>query len=242
MEEPDTKCQAKLESLKKEFEDFIYIISHDMKTPMRAISNISNWIEEDLGATINPSIKENFNLLKNRVQRLENMMNAMLELSRVERYDMDFIEVNIPKLIDEIIFITKDKLNTEFHISLHLKNENFITYIKKLEKVLLSVIDNSVRFNNNIKKNVYIEVVETDINYEFEIKDDGLGVEEAVKDKIFDIFYTVHSKDVLDTTGSGLAISDKILKFVGGNIEYKKNPSGGSIFKMIWPKNIEIKK
>jgi signal transduction histidine kinase len=242
MEEQDTKCKAELESVKKEFEEFVYIISHDMKTPMRAISNITSWIEEDLGTTISPMVQENFNLLKNRVHRLENMMNAMLELSRIERYDMHVNEVNIPKLIDEVISITEGKLNTEFHISLDLINENFTTFGKKLERVILNVIDNAVRFNNNLKKNVYIEILESDLNYEFEIKDDGLGIEEEARDKIFDIFYTVHSKDVLDTTGSGLAICDKILKFVGGNIEYKKNPSGGSIFKMIWPKNIEIKK
>jgi signal transduction histidine kinase len=242
MEEQDTKCKAELESVKKEFEEFVYIISHDMKTPMRAISNITSWIEEDLGTTISPMVQENFNLLKNRVHRLENMMNAMLELSRIERYDMHVNEVNIPKLIDEVISITEGKLNTEFHISLDLINENFTTFGKKLERVMLNVIDNAVRFNNNLKKNVYIEILESDLNYEFEIKDDGLGIEEEVRHKIFDIFYTVHSKDVLDTTGSGLAICDKILKFVGGNIEYKKNPSGGSIFKMIWPKNIEIKK
>ena len=85
MEEYEKKCQEELVALKKEFEEFIYIVSHDIKSPMRAITNITTWIEEDLGSVVNQDVLTNLGLLKNRVYRLENMMNALLELSRVDR-------------------------------------------------------------------------------------------------------------------------------------------------------------
>ena len=99
MTESAQKCQEELSALKKEYEDFVYIVSHDIKTPMRAISNIATWIEDDLGPDINIDILNNFSLLKNRVARLENMLNALLELSRINRTEMEEYEVNIPKLV-----------------------------------------------------------------------------------------------------------------------------------------------
>jgi signal transduction histidine kinase len=238
MLESEKICQSELIALKKEYEEFVYIISHDMKTPMRAISNIAAWIEEDLGTDLNKGIQDNFSLLKNRVVRLENMMNALLDLSRVDRYEMGVYEINIPKLINDCIELTKNRSNVEFHVSLSLINESWTTIGKKLEKVLLSLLDNAVRFHDKEKKNVFIEVIENETHYEIKVTDDGPGIPEEVKDKIFNIFYTVNSKDFVDSTGAGLAISYKIIKIVGGSIEYSPGLHNGSVFKFSWPKLI----
>jgi K+-sensing histidine kinase KdpD len=71
---------------------------------------------------------------------------------------------------------------------------------EKLEKVIYSLLDNAVQFHER-KKNVFIEIVENETDYEIVIGDDGPGIPEEVKDKIFSVFYTVNSKDVVDSTG-----------------------------------------
>jgi signal transduction histidine kinase len=238
--ESEKKCQEELTALKKELEDFVYIVSHDIKTPMRAIVNIATWIEDDLGTDVDKNILDNFNLLKNRVGRLENMMNALVELSHVNSIKMDLFEVSIPKVVNDCIAMLGDKTKIEFHISYNLIDEKCITLGKKLEKVIYSLLHNAVQFHDKENKNVFIKIIENEIDYEIVISDDGPGIPEEVKDKIFSIFYTVHSKDVFDSTGAGLAICDKIIKMIGGTIEYTPRLNGGSIFKFNWPKAITI--
>lgn len=240
MKESENNCQQELIALKKEYEEFVYIVSHDIKTPMRAIVNIATWIEEDLGSTIDQDILNNFSLLKNRVERLENMMNALLEVSMLSRSKMELYEVNIPKLVNDCLEMLDNKSNVEFHMSYHIKDEKCITLGKKLEKVLFSLLDNAIRFHDKEKKNITVEIIENETDYIFSISDDGPGIPEEVRDKIFSIFYTVNSKDVVDTTGAGLTISNKIIKMVGGTLHYVPTIGNGSLFKFNWPKTISI--
>jgi signal transduction histidine kinase len=233
--------KAELEELKKEYSNFIYIVSHDIKAPLRAISNLTTWIEEDLGSDAAEDVQNNFKLLKNRVSRLESMMNALLEVSRVSSLEMEFYEVNLPKLVDDSIQIIKEKQNVEFHFNYDLNKESFQTLGKKLQKVLFNLLDNAVRFNDKEKGNVFIEIIEKETEYEIKIIDDGPGINDQVSDKIFNIFYTVNSKDVLETIGAGLTISKKIVKMVGGKIEYFPAENNGSVFIVNWPKTIILK-
>ncbi|MFV8375749.1 sensor histidine kinase [Flavobacterium sp. LB1P62] len=235
----EKKCQEELVALKKEFEEFVYIVSHDIKTPMRAISNLTTWIEEDLGTNADKDVLDNFRLLKNRVERLEKMMNALLELSRVNSNEMELYEVNIPKLVSDCIEMLTDKSNVEFHVTYNLKNENTVTLGKKLQKILFNLLDNAVRFHDKEKKNVFVEIIENETDYDIKVSDDGPGIPEEVKDKIFSIFYTVNSKDVVDSTGAGLAITSKIIKLAGGIFQYTPAVNNGSVFKFNWPKQQE---
>jgi signal transduction histidine kinase len=227
-----------LNALKKEYEEFVYIVSHDLKSPMRAISNLSNWIEEDLQGSDNQDVLDNFKLLKNRVGRLENMMNSLLELSRVSRFEMEVYEINIPALIDECTALTSGGSQSQFHFDYAISNEIIQTFGKKLQKVIVSLLDNAIRFNSNEKKNIFIAVKEFEKEYEISIQDDGPGIPEDVKDKIFNIFYTVSAKDSVNTTGAGLTIAAKIIKMVGGQLTYATAEPNGSVFKFSWPKNI----
>jgi signal transduction histidine kinase len=240
MDEIKVNYQAELEELKKEYADFIYIVSHDIKAPLRAISNLTSWIEEDLGSNASDDVQLNFKLLKNRVGRLESMMNALLEVSRVGSIEMELYEVNLPTLVNDSIRMIKQQQDVSFHFNYYLRNESFKTLGKKLQKVLFNLIDNSVRFHDKEKGNVYLEITEKEAEYEIKISDDGPGISDKVADKIFNIFYTANSKDVLETIGAGLAISKKIVKMVGGKIAYFPAENNGSVFIVNWPKIIKL--
>jgi len=225
-----------LNALKKEYEEFVYIVSHDLKSPMRAINNITTWIEEDLKSTEDKGILENFGLLKNRVVRLENMMNSLLELSRVSRFEMELYDVNIPNLIADCVEMAVGNSGAVFHMDITLSSETINTLGKKLQKVLLSLFDNAIRFHDKEKKDIFVAVKETADQYLFSVRDNGPGIPDDVKEKIFGIFYTVNSKDRVDTTGAGLAISAKIINMVGGTMRCITAEDGGSIFEFTWPK------
>lgn len=241
MMEYEKKYQEEFLALKKEFEEFVYIVSHDLKSPMRAISNITSWIEEDLGNTANQEVKINLGLLKNRVNRLENMMNALLEFSRVDKMELEFYQVNISKMISNCIALYQKDKKVSINLKVTVINENWTTLGTKLQKVIISLLDNAVRFHDKENGEVFITVLENANDYEIQISDNGPGIPEAVVSKIFSIFYTVNAKDLVDTTGAGLAISCKIVKVVGGKLKYTSGLNNGSVFTLNWPKSITLK-
>ena len=105
----------------------------------------------------------------------------------------------------------------------------------------MSVLDNAVRFNDEKNQRVSVEVSENENDYEIKISDNGPGIPEQAIQKIFSIFYTVNSKDEVNTTGAGLAISCKIMKLVAGKLAYAPGLSSGSVFTINWPKTITLK-
>lgn len=227
-------------ALKKEYDEFIYIVSHDLKSPMRAISNITNWIEEDLGDNVDKGILDNFSLLKNRVGRLEKMMNALLELSRVNKLETKGDTITLLEMIKECIAMTEVNTSVKIKLDYNVKELNVTILAKKMQKVFFELLDNAIQFHDKEKKNIFVAVNETERMYEILVQDDGPGIAEEVRDKIFNIFYTVSSKDDLDTTGAGLAISKKIMEMMGGKITYEAVSPMGSIFKISWPKNNQL--
>ena len=95
--------QEKLQQKTEELEEFIYIVSHDVKAPLRAITNLTAWIADDLEEIQNDEIKENIKLLKSRVSRMERMLSALTDISRIGRMELEVMPVDVKKLCEEII-------------------------------------------------------------------------------------------------------------------------------------------
>ena len=240
MKESEFKCQSELINVKKELDDFIYIVSHDLKSPMRAISNLTTWIEEDFEKGLNQDVIANLVLLRNRVNRLENMMNSLLELSRIDKMELEFYEVDIVKMIKDTIQLLNNNPNIVFTISPTIENKTCYTLGTKLKKVILRIIDNAIQFNDKKDIKIAITINENNNFYIIEIGDNGPGIPQELVEKLFTIFYTVNSKDVVNSTGAGLTLCEKNLKFVGGSIQYTSGVKTGSIFTVYWPKIITL--
>lgn len=224
-----------LEKIKKEFEEFAYIVSHDLKAPLRAINNLSQWIEEDFGEDINGEIKENFDLLKNRVVRMSAMIDALTQYSRVNRYETEVLEVNLEELINEI----REDLELRFpNVKINILSDLPIitTYKKKLYRVIAEILENAV-IHNKQKENLMIqlEAKNQDDSIIFNISDDGIGIPENQLEEVFKIFKTIESKEKTETIGAGLAVVKKIIEFVKGKIELKSVANTNTSITIHWP-------
>ncbi|WP_051360104.1 sensor histidine kinase [Adhaeribacter aquaticus] len=227
--------QEQLKRVTNEFEDFVYIVSHDLKAPIRAINNLSVWIEEDLGDNIPEDVKDNLRLLRDRTERMEKMMNAILQLSRVGRYDLDIKPVDLGQILDEI-----KAANTAEHVSIHIHqdahNQLFNTYFKKFKTVIEELVKNAVIHNDKEAVEITITLHYPENNLaEILVSDNGSGISAQALDKVFDIFYTGKSKDRHNTVGAGLAISKKIIDFIGGSITLESSENSGTKFLIKWP-------
>jgi PAS domain S-box-containing protein len=223
-----------LEKANKELDKFAYVVSHDLKAPLRAISNLSTWIEEDMGPTFTEDSRTNFNMIKGRVMRMESLIQGILDYSRADRVKAPVSNVNVSELINEVVeMVVEDKM-VEIICPPNLPTLN--AEKMKLQQVFSNIISNAIKHNDKESTIINISVTENANNYQFVIEDNGPGIDERYHDKIFVIFQTLQARDTFESTGVGLAIVKKIIDEVGGKIWIESEIGKFTKFVFNWPK------
>ena len=233
-EEKMIQYNNSLEKSIKELDKFAYVVSHDLKAPLRAIGNLTGWIEEDMGDNIPATIKPHFEVIKGRVVRMEGLIDGILEYTKLTKKEGELSMVDTNVLIKESF----DILGTSESIILHL-NDNFPllkTERIKLEQVFMNLLNNAIKYNDKEDKQVWVGCKDLGDSYEFYVKDNGPGIEERYHEKIFVIFQTLNARDQVEARGIGLAIVKNIIDEAGGDIWVTSEKGLGATFHFTWPK------
>ncbi len=210
-------------------------VSHDLKAPLRAISNLSVWIEEDLEGKLPPDTEQQFDLLRTRVKRMESMIDSLLLYARAGRQEARLETFDLAELLNEII----DSIAPPegFRIDIQPLLPTLTTKRVFLSQVLTNLISNAIKHHNSVTGNLHIWAIEHPDCHEFIIEDDGPGIAPEHHEKVFAIFTTLKVKDSSDSTGIGLAIVKKIVETEQGTIRLKSSLGQGTTFYVTWPKS-----
>lgn len=223
-----------LEKTNRELDKFASIVSHDLKAPLRAIGNLTGWIEEDAGDVLTGEVKANFEMIKQRVRRMEDLIEAILEYSRADRRQTEDVLVDVKKLIQETFdFIG---LPENVSISIDPKLPVITSDRTRLSQVFSNLIDNAIKYNDKDEKVVDVTCDFQSDGWIFSVKDNGPGIEKQYHEKIFVIFQTLNRRDDVESTGVGLAIVKKLIEDQGGKIWVESEPGKGADFRFFWPK------
>ncbi len=230
-----TDTMSMLEQRNQELDQFAYVTSHDLKSPLRAIANLATWIEEDLGSSLPPENVEQFELLKNRVHRMEGLINGLLEYSRIGRIKHSYERVDTKELLDDIL----DSLSPPSTFTIEIAPDMPLLKAQKLllTQVFSNLISNAIKHHDRADGRVNISACEQGKFYEFCVADDGPGIDPDYHQKIFTIFQTLKSRDDLESTGIGLSIVQKVVRAEGGEITLRSQVGEGSEFRFTWPKS-----
>jgi signal transduction histidine kinase len=218
----------------RELDEFAYVVSHDLKAPLRGIDNITRWIEEDHSQDLTPEVKRNIDLIQGRARRLENMINGLLEYARIGKVREEQEMVNVERLIGELVELL---VPSEFNVRISGHMPVIRTERLRLEQVLSNLISNAVKYNDKKEGKIDIHCRDTGSYYEFRISDNGIGIQSQYFGKIFAIFQTLKERDAFESTGVGLAIVKKILEDKKTGITVESMPGEGTTFTFTWPKN-----
>jgi light-regulated signal transduction histidine kinase (bacteriophytochrome) len=227
-EENQTQLLEKLKSVEQEFKDFVYIISHDLKAPLRAVKALTDWLSADYADKFDDEGKEQLRLLTSRVNRMHNLIDGVLQYSRIGRVTENHVDIDLNQLIPEIIESLAPPAN--IHITIENRLPVIVSEHTRIRQIFENLLSNAIRFADKPECLVKIGCTEENGCWKFSVSDNGPGIEEQNFERIFKIFQTLQAKDQFESTGVGLTLVKKIVELYGGKVCLTSKVGEGTTF------------
>lgn len=219
----------------QELKDFAYVVSHDLKAPLRGIKTISDWISTDYADKLDNDGKEQLSLLANRVDRMHNLIDGILQYSRIGRIEEEKVQINLNGLVLEIV----DMLAPPENITITIENElpTIECEQTRITQVFQNLLSNAVKYMDKPQGRIKVGCIEENRLWKFSITDNGPGIEEKYFEKIFKIFQTLTPRDEFESTGIGLTVVKKIVELHKGKVWVESKVGEGTTFFFTLPKH-----
>lgn len=222
------KLITELDISNRELKDFAYIVSHDLKAPLRAIGSISQWIHTDYHDKLDDDGRMQLDLLLSRVHRMQGLIEGILAYSRVTRVKEEKEIIDLNKLVKEAIEMVAPPEKFTIVVDENLPAVSYGP--TRILQIFQNIIGNAVKYNDKDAGEIEIRCIENLHSWAFSITDNGPGIEEKYFEKIFQIFQTLKSRDEFESTGIGLTIVKKIIEGNGGKISVTSVPGKQTTF------------
>jgi light-regulated signal transduction histidine kinase (bacteriophytochrome) len=222
------KLLLELKAANQELKNFAYVVSHDLKAPLRGIVSLADWLVADYSDRLDDEGKEMLELLDQRVRRMGDLINGVLAYSRVGRLNQDRVELNLQKLVASVIEFLSLPATTSIIVETELPT--IFSNKTQIEQVFQNLVSNAIKYNDKPHPQIRIGCTSVVKYWQFYIADNGCGIEERYFEKIFQIFQTISSQNTANSTGIGLAIVKKIIETYGGKIWLQSEIGQGTTF------------
>ncbi|PCK07735.1 MAG: hypothetical protein COA42_12800 [Alteromonadaceae bacterium] len=231
---------ANLERSNKDLNDFAYVASHDLKAPLRGITQLAEWIEDDIHDSAEDQTKEYLALMKNRVLRLDRLLDDLLNYSRAGNKHGGLKEVSIADLANDVFQLLAPP--PDFRLVCEQSLPTLVTLSVPLEVILRNLIDNAIKHHNSDKGTIHISAKSEEDGFEFVVSDDGPGIELTHHNRVFEIFKTLKPRDEVEGSGIGLAIVKKLLTNYESNIIIDSDGVNGTKMCFSWPAENKLRR
>ncbi len=234
-----------------ELTSFTHIASHDLQEPLRKIQTFCNRILDNADEELSSTSQDYFNRILTASKRMQNLINSLLNYSRMNTRSMEYEEVDLNVIVDEVKGNLQD-LFEENNVTFESDNLPVIKGVpQQFNQLITNLIINSVKYKRRnvppyirikaeqVKSNVLINYPkETDSDFwKLTISDNGIGFEQQYADKIFELFQRLHTRFEYEGTGIGLAICKKVVQNHKGIIRATGIPGSGASFEIYLPKD-----
>jgi light-regulated signal transduction histidine kinase (bacteriophytochrome) len=222
-----------LENQNRELNEYAHVVSHDLKAPLRNIDTLINWVLEDNKEVMDQSCLSSLNQVLLNVEKMDLLIKGILDYSAVDKLESEERLIDLNQVIEEI----KREIHIPKNIEISVINE--LPKIKgnswRFKQLMQNLIENSIHYNDKDQGQIEIGCTEKEQDFEFYIKDNGIGIAEKYHHKIFKIFTKLESNN--QNSGIGLSIVNKIIEYYKGSIWLESKENIGTTFYFTLPKN-----
>jgi signal transduction histidine kinase len=233
-EEMMKRLNSRLEDANNELKNFAYIASHDLREPLRTITAFGQLLDKSLADKIEPDDAENLHFMLNGAKRMSRMIDGLLNYSRINTQGQEFEDVEIAKVLDEILQFDIGALVQETHTKINVPRVLPAVYADPLQirQLIQNLITNAIKYR---KKDTAAEITITgrpaaNGMVRLEIADNGIGIPPEYHNTIFGMFKRLPNVKDYEGTGIGLAVCKKIVQRHNGQIGVESQPDKGSTF------------
>ena len=238
VEEQKTRLMNELESANEELKSFAYVVSHDLKAPLRAIGALADWLSTDYADKFDDEGKEHMRLLVSRVHRMGNLIDGILQYSRVGRVREALVAVDLSQVVREVI----DLLSPPANVIISVENvlPTIVAEPTRIQQIFQNLLSNAIKYADKPQTRIRIACRDECDHWKLSITDNGPGIESRHFERIFHLFQTLAPRDRIESTGVGLALVRKIVEMYGGLIWVESVVGEGSTFYFTLPQATAI--
>lgn len=254
-EEKQAQLLKQVESANQELSDFAYVVSHDLKAPLRAIDSLVRWMADDYREKFDDDGRTQLGLLLGRVKRMHDLIDGILQYSRAGRVREERVSVDLSELVPEVI----DRLAPPAQITVTIVSPlpTISAERTRVGQVFQNLLSNSIKYMDKPEGVVEVGCADEEKSegrsqmsevrsggdgpdmWRFFVKDNGPGIEEKDFERVFQLFQTLKPRDTTDSTGVGLSVVKKIVEMYGGRVWVESKVGEGSTFLFTLPKTEE---
>jgi signal transduction histidine kinase len=214
----------RLEKSNKDLEQFAYVASHDLKSPLNAIQKLVGWIKEDCINVLPESSLEHLSLLENRSERMSNLLNDLLNYARIERFEYQHETLDLWAVANDTFTLLDHGDNVTF-----VAAEGELTFPKvPLDIILRNLISNAIKHHDKAIINIRMSYSVIGNMHCIGVQDDGPGIPPELFHKALEMFQTLKPRDKVEGSGMGLSLVKKIVQHYDGKLTIESDGIHGT--------------
>jgi len=222
--------QNQIEIQQIETQDFVYSVSHDLKSPLMSIIGFSNILKESLGEDLTSDQSHYLARISANINTIDIMVKDLLELARAGKISHDMENIDFREVIEKIAIDIENSNKINLDIEFDGDFENIFYDLKGITTVFTNLITNAYKFRDQkVPLKIAIGIHEENSDFLLYIRDNGIGIDNKHLPSIYDPFSRFCDKSI-EGTGMGLTIVKKAIETRGGKIWVEQNQGGGSTF------------
>lgn len=224
-------------SVNEDLRQFAYVASHDLKEPLRMISSYVRLIEKHFGNKITEDKQQYFDFIKDGTRRMNNLLEDLLRYATIGKSGIDKEDVDVNRVLEVCKFNLKVRIEENNAVIDIPDLPTVYTNKPLLNQLLQNLLSNAVKFRRpDVAPVVLVRCEDRETEYVFSVADNGIGIPEEFRERIFIIFQRLHARTKYEGTGIGLAICQKIAQKLGGKLWLESEAGEGSTFYFSLPK------
>lgn len=227
--------KAQLREANEKLDQFVHMVSHDLKEPIMNMEAVSEWLQDDLAAADYGNVASNLHLLKERISTMESLVNGLLDYATTQVGNLPKEKVQVKQLLEQLV--SEQESGKHFTVTIAPGMPVLHTERILLQQVFANLLSNAFKYHHTGRGNVWVEAQEKEQEYTFLVKDDGPGIAPQHHERIFGLYERL-LRDSGRTKGSGIGLATvkRIVEDKGGRIWVDSEVGRGSTFYFTWPK------